>query len=129
MCGRVSFDARRANFFFRPLFGFEFDFDPAPRARRYRMRDTVALRALPKMCLSCVVGRATSCRARARVSAVAAPCASAHRGSVGRSSSAPAPTHPRGGLEAGATMALRGRGSDIRAQHVFLAPSTRIPAP
>ena len=30
MCGRVSFDARRANFFFRPLFGFEFDFDPAP---------------------------------------------------------------------------------------------------
>jgi hypothetical protein len=31
---------------------------------------------------------ATSCRARARVSAVAAPCASAHRGSVGRSSSA-----------------------------------------
>lgn len=73
---------------------------------------------------------ATSCRARARVSAVAAPCASAHRGSVGRSSSAPAPTHPRGGLEAGATMALRGRGSDIRAQHVFpLAPSTRIPAP
>ena len=102
---------------------------------RHRVRvDTVALRALPKMCLSCVVGRcvytATSCRARARVSAVAAPCASAHRGSVGRSSSAPAPTHPRGGLEAGATMALRGRGSDIRAQHVFpLAPSTRIPAP
>lgn len=41
MCGRVSFDARRANFFFRPLFeiifGFEFDFDPAPRARRYRL--------------------------------------------------------------------------------------------
>lgn len=54
---------------------------------RHRVRvDTVALRALPKMCLSCVVGRcvytATSCRARARVSAVAAPCASAHRGSV-----------------------------------------------
>lgn len=89
------------------------------------------------MCLSCVVGLRW-----AGVYGHLVPCTRTRqrrRGSMrvraprfGRAVElgAPAPTHPRGGLEAGATMALRGRGSDIRAQHVFpLAPSTRIPAP
>jgi hypothetical protein len=59
----------------------------------HRVRvDTVARYARYLKCASRAwragVYAATSCRARARVSAVAAPCASAHRGSVGRSSSA-----------------------------------------
>jgi hypothetical protein len=81
-------DARRANFFFRPLFGFEFDIrSRAPRARRYRRPTRVHLKCASRAWRAGVYA-ATSCRARARVSAVAAPCASAHRGSVGRSSSA-----------------------------------------
>ena len=53
MCGRVSFDARRAIFFFRPLFGFDFD----PTAWACASIPFASARYLKIMCLSCVVGR------------------------------------------------------------------------